>query len=680
LNYFVQHYADFRWNLADGPTPGFRVPQWGALHALAGHFSGLSEPAIVTMPTGSGKTAVIMGLGFLLRAKRVLVLTPSRIVREQITEEFRLLRVLKILGAIDHTLATPSTLPIVAGMHEDSDWQALSPHDVVVSLPNSISPGIRGICGPPADFFDLVLIDEAHHAPAPTWTALLERLKSSRQAYFTATPFRRDRRELRGKFVFTYALRDAYRDGVFGQLDYRAVTPAHGENADQSIAAAASRRLTEDRQNGLDHRIMVRTGTRVRAQELYSLYTGTYGLKLNVVTGDQSLKHLRKTIEQLRTGELDGVVCVDMLGEGFDLPNLKIAALHSPHKSLAVTLQFVGRFARTTGPNLGTATFYALASEMQIEKAKLYRDGAVWEEIIPNLSAHRIEEEETTREDLSTFTAPEESDSDEIDLSLYSLRPYHHVKLFATGPDTDITREIEFPAGMEILHRHISEELSAAVFIIRRRIRPEWTVTQDFDTTEHHLIINYYDRDSGILFICSSLRQDGLYTHIGNEYAADNQQSSLRGPSVKRLNRVLLDLDDLRFFNIGMRKSVLGDTSEAYRTIAGSNADEAIDQNAGRSFRRGHWYGSAVSHDENVTIGLSSAAKLWSNKNTQIPSLIKWCRDLARKIASERTPKTNSGLDLLSTGEDLTQLPSEVVFLDWNEGTCPDPLQMYQLI
>lgn len=41
------------------------------------------------------------------------------------------------------------------------------------------------------------------------------------------------------------------------------------------------------------------------------------------------------------------MICVDMLGEGFDFPNLKIAAIHEPHKSLASTLQFIGRFART---------------------------------------------------------------------------------------------------------------------------------------------------------------------------------------------------------------------------------------------------------------------------------------------------------------------------------------------
>jgi superfamily II DNA or RNA helicase len=641
---------------------------------VAGHFSAKSEPAIVTMPTGSGKTAVIMGSAFLLRARRVLVVTPSRIVREQIYEEFNLLRVLKILGAIEPTLPTPSVHSIVGGIHAGSDWDILSPHDVIVSTPNSISPGIQGISGPPPDFFDLVLIDEAHHGPAPIWKALLESLESAKQVHFTATPFRRDRRELVGKLVYTYQLRDAYRDGVFGQLDYQPVLPAAGEDPDRSIAAAASQKLIADRRLGLEHRLMVRTGTKVRAHELHKIYTENFGLRMNVVTGDHSLKHLRRTVEQLRSGDLDGIVCVDMLGEGFDLPNLKVAALHSPHKSLAITLQFIGRFARTTAPNLGAATFFALASDMEIEKVKLYHDGAVWEEIIPNLSGRRVREEETVRELLSTFTASQEDASDTADLSLYSLRPYHHVKIFGMGPGLDITHEIEFPAGTEVIHRHISGELSAAVYIIRRRVRPEWTTVQDFDTTEHHLIINYYLRDSGLLFICSSLRLDGLYEHIGNEYMNEDSPSHLRGPSVRRLNKILLDLDELRFFNIGMRKSVLGNNSEAYRTIAGSNADEAINQSDGRTFRRGHWYGSAVAGDERVTIGLSSAAKLWSNKNTQIPNLIEWCRQLARKITSERNPRTNSGLDLLSTGEDLTRIPSQVTFVDWDQDAYQQPL------
>ena len=675
MNYFSQHYSGFRWPLAEGRNQGFRLPQWGALHAVGAHFSAKTEPAIITMPTGSGKTAVLMGATFVLRAGRVLVVTPSRVVREQIVEEFRLLRVLKILGAVDQALSAPSTHSVVSSIHTDADWAALWHHDVIVSLPNSISPGIEGISGPPPDFFDLVLIDEAHHGPAPIWKALLERLAPARQVHFTATPFRRDRRELAGKLIYTYQLRQAYEDGVFGQLDYRPVSPGRGEDSDRAIAHAASEKLRSDRRSGLEHCLMVRTGTKVRARELHALYTTSYGLRLNVVTGDYSLKHLRSTINRLRSGDLDGIVCVDMLGEGFDLPNLKIAALHSPHKSLAVTLQFIGRFARTTAANIGAATFFALASDMEIEKVKLYQDGAVWEEIIPNLSGRRVQEEESVREVLSTFTTMgEEEGTPAADVSLYSLRPYHHVKIFGVGTDIEIGQDIEFPSGMEVIHRHVSEEMSAAVYIVQRQVRPEWTTVQDFNTTDYHLVINYYDRNSGLLFICSSLRVEGLYEHIACEYVEEDSRSRIRGPSLKRLNRVLLDLDELRFFNIGMRKSVLGDNSEAYRTIAGSNADEAIDQSASRSFRRGHWYGSAISNGESVTIGLSSAAKLWSNRNTQIPSLIEWCKQLAHKITSERIPRTYGGLDLLSTGEDLIRIPDQVVFVDWDADAYQQPV------
>ena len=675
VSYFGDRYADFKWPIAEGRNQGLRLPQWGALHAIGAHFSAKTEPAIVTMPTGSGKTAVLMGSPFLLRAQRALVITPSRIVREQIAEEFKLLRVLKKLGALDPNVATPSVHPILHTVQED-EWPGLTQFDVIISLPNSISPGIEGISGPPVDFFDLVLIDEAHHGPAPMWSALLERLSSAKQVQFTATPFRRDRRQLIGRLIYTYQLRDAYRDGVFGQLDYQAVLQGRGEDPDYAIAVAASQKLRADRQAGLDHRLMVRTGAKTRAHDLLDLYRRRCGLRLNLITGDHTLNHLRRTIEQLRSGELDGIVCVDMLGEGFDLPILKIAALHSPHKSLAITLQFIGRFARTTGENLGPATFFALASDMEIEKVKLYNEGAVWEEIIPNLSGRRVEEEENVRETLSTFATAEDEGEDEIDLSLYSLRPSHHAKVYNVGPDLDITRLIEFPPGMEAVHSYVSIEHSAAVFVLRIEFRPEWSTTDDFDTAEYHLVVNYYDRDTGLLFICSSLRAAAFYEHVGSEYLAGVPNSRLRGPSLKRLNKVLLDLDNPRFFNIGMRKSVMGDNSEAYRIIAGSNASDAIDPSLGRTFRRGHFYGTANSDGERVTVGLSSSAKLWSSQKTRIPELIEWCSQLARKIASERDPRTQSGLDFLSTGEDLSRIPEHVAFVDWDQDVFQQPVSI----
>lgn len=90
-----------------------------------------------------------------------------------------------------------------------------------------------------------------------------------------------------------------------------------------------------------------------------------------------------------------------LLGEGFDFPNLKIAAVHSPHKSLAATLQFVGRFARTGSPTIGQAKFIAVTQEIKGELRDLWTEGSEWHEIIPSLNDERIQNELDIRTTLS---------------------------------------------------------------------------------------------------------------------------------------------------------------------------------------------------------------------------------------------------------------------------------------
>lgn len=62
-----------------------------------------------------------------------------------------------------------------------------------------------------------------------------------------------------------------------------------------------------------------------------------------------------------------------MLGEGYDLPNLKIAAIHDYHKSLAITLQFIGRFTRVSNKEtLGSASVVVNIADPGVEGALLY--------------------------------------------------------------------------------------------------------------------------------------------------------------------------------------------------------------------------------------------------------------------------------------------------------------------
>ena len=81
-----------------------------------------------------------------------------------------------------------------------------------------------------------------------------------------------------------------------------------------------------------------------------------------------------------------------MLGEGFDLPELKIAAIHDHHKSVAVTLQFVGRFTRTQS-KLGDATVIANTGIDDIDRslAKFYAEDADWNALVEALSSAKID-------------------------------------------------------------------------------------------------------------------------------------------------------------------------------------------------------------------------------------------------------------------------------------------------
>lgn len=670
MSYFAANYPELTFPIAD-PTNnvrGFRDAQRGALFAVASHFTSRKEPAIVTMPTGSGKTAVLQACAFLLSAKRVLVLTPSRLVREQIAEDFGLLGVLKLIRALPEGLPCPKVSATAGRVTDDAGWEAMREFDVVVATVPSVSSGMEGVPKPPEDLFDLILVDEAHHSPAVTWQMLLADFPEAKRVLFTATPFRRDDREIKARFVYTYDLRQAYRDGVFGHINYEPVLlrPGGGDDRhreDVAIARAAEARFEADRAKGLDHLLMVRTDGRQRAKDLETIYAAETGLRLKAVHGAQSLATVKRTLASLAAGHLDGLICVNMLGEGFDMPRLKIAAIHAPHRSLAVTLQFIGRFARTSGENLGDATFIAPQSMVEVEAERLYSTGAVWAEIIPNLSQARIRREVEARETLETFDVEAPTIPDLSDLSLYSLSPYLHVKVFRLRGAIDITATPNFGVDRDVVFGRSSRKTNSSVFITRRVARVGWSADDRLVDVGYDVFIFYFDPASRLLFVCASKRSDGLYQRIVRELVGYD-------PSIlpfEVLNRALKGLEGARFFNVGMRNRQQSSTTESYRMITGPRADEAIRPGDARLYNRGHVFGTALDEGTPVTIGLSSASKIWSNRSLRLFELIDWCGVVARKLHDRKAAVTGSKLDLLQTGTTVSRIPATVMFADWED-------------
>ena len=162
---------------------------------------------------------------------------------------------------------------------------------------------------------------------------------------FTATPFREDGRALDGDIIFKYPLKRAQQEGYFKPIHFEPVIAFNRKRSDEAIATKAVEQLQIDAEKG--HILMARVETVARANEVFRLYSRYPEFKpVQLHTGVKSLRQREAIRRQILTGESRIVVCVDMLGEGFDLPELKIAAFHDIRKTLAVTLQLAGRFTR----------------------------------------------------------------------------------------------------------------------------------------------------------------------------------------------------------------------------------------------------------------------------------------------------------------------------------------------
>ncbi len=670
MSFFSDHYQAIRYPEDSEATPGLRRPQSGAIHAIASYFTRHSQlektkSAIVVMPTGSGKTAVLLLAPFVLKAQRILVITPSDLVRSQITNQFTDFNILKNIGALVGDIGQHKVCMVNSRLTTKESWVELKEFDVVISTPNCVSPGYNGIANAPEDLFDLLLVDEAHHVPAKTWTAILKAFPQAKNILFTATPFRHDEQAIEGEMIYEFSIREAFEDRIFGELQFIPVELIDTISADIAIAKKTEEVFREDRRNKLDHYILVRTDKMDHARELEEIYKQHTKLHLQTVHSGLAEKAVDATIDLLLQKKLDGIICIEMLGEGFDFPNLKIAAIHKPHKSFPVTLQFIGRFARTNAEKIGKAKFIALPQDIRIDMEQLYKEGKVWQEIIPDLYQNRILAGAETREKLATFTPLNEEFLS--DLSLDDFKPLQHVKIYRLFDGANLETQFHLKEA-KVVKRFKSDKLSTILFISESMEIPDWSSTDVFKRIDYDLFVIYYHAETNLLFINSSKRNETLYDEIVQQMAVQNNGK----PRYERLpiwetNRVLRELDEPCFFNIGMVNRIAASHSESYRIIAGPRAQEALLRSDGNIYHRGHIYGRGREKNQWVMLGYSSSARVWSNKTASIPDLIEWCRCLAESIASKSPVTTNSALDVIPIPERIRSLPKNIWTAIWNE-------------
>lgn len=668
MGYFSNNYNQIKYPMAEEGKLGYglRKAQIGAIHQIGGHFTVSKKPGIVIMPTGAGKTAVLMMSPFVLRANRVLVITPSRLVRNQISQGFAALQPLRSLGVISINPSEIRVKELKQEVTADSDWAALSNFHVVVSTPKCISPDKEGILPSDPNFFDLILIDEAHHTPAKSWMGLLDHYIEAKKILFTATPFRRDKKEIPGKIIYNYPVSMAFEDGIFGKTQFYPVDASVGDDA---AIARTCEHIFRSEPKGTLHYVMVRTDSKLRAKELDKIYKTSTNLRLEMIHSGFTTKAVESTLQKLKDGQLDGIICVDMLGEGFDFPNLKIAAIHSPHKSLAATLQFIGRFTRTNAENITYAKFIAIPAEIEIEKQYLYRTNSVWRELIIEMSETKIETEITYRELIDGFQVNEEVTEEEYEeLSPSSIEPYYHVKIYTLNQgEFACDRSIDVSSfGFQIIYRKDNLEENMSMMVLEEITKPKWSKGNTLQNVLYHLVIVYFDRESSLLFINSTLKKSiDFYELLFHQFCSDAQGSLL---SDRELNSVLANISEAEFFNVGLRNRSHYGTNESYRIIAGQTAHNSINKSDVNNFHRGHLFGKGNEDGSRITIGLSSSSKVWSNRSSNLLLFLRWAKIIGDKVNKGLDGKTHTPVDDLPTAVRLTELPNkQVVVVNWHE-------------
>lgn len=104
-NSVYRSWADHNLNFAvEGPAngfTGFRKPQRAAAFAVFSHLdSDPGVPAIVVMPTGTGKTDTIYALIIAGRFRRTLMTVPSNALRTQIGDRLASLQRLRAINPV----------------------------------------------------------------------------------------------------------------------------------------------------------------------------------------------------------------------------------------------------------------------------------------------------------------------------------------------------------------------------------------------------------------------------------------------------------------------------------------------------------------------------------------------------------------------------------------------------
>lgn len=317
-----------------------RPYQHRAIHDLRLALRVGARAPLLVAPTGMGKTVIMADIlrSIASRGRTAMVLVHRRELIAQTSAKLT-------LANVPHGI-------IAAGV-------AGADAPIQVASVQTLARRLQHIAAQP----DLIVIDEAHHAIAGTWGRTLSHWPDALRLGVTATPMRRDGRGLREVFdhlVLGPSTADLIADGFLcpariyappAIADLRGIRSRAGDFAvDQAADAMDRPTVTGD---AIAHYRRLASGQRAiafccnvnHADHVCSAFNHA-AIPAATLLGSTDPLRRDATVARFAAGDLQVLVTVDVVSEGFDIPAAGCAILLRPTQSLGLYLQQVGRVLR----------------------------------------------------------------------------------------------------------------------------------------------------------------------------------------------------------------------------------------------------------------------------------------------------------------------------------------------
>lgn len=674
VNTWVDNFKFIKEN-EQANIKGLRPPQLAALHSILAHVQNPEDKAIVVMPTGTGKTETMLATLIANCCDRLLVSVPSDSLRTQISDKFITLGLLKEFGIVESSCLNPIVGIVNHGFfNADELKEFVSKCNVVVSTMNLLSGFSVEQKAILNDSFSHFFVDEAHHSEADTWKELIEKFETEKVILFTATPFRNDGKSLQGKVIFNFSLRKAQEQKYYKTINYLPIREYNKKLADEEIADKAVQKLKADIAVGYNHILMARCMSKKRALEVFEYYQKYPEHKPVIVyTG---VAGLNNKIEAIKKGEHSIIVCVNMLGEGFDLPNLKIAAIHDERQSLPVTLQFIGRFTRTSYNELGNASFITNTAYPPIheELDQLYARNADWNLLLPRFSANATQKEINIKEFLDGFT-----NLDDSVIPFSQINPALSTIIYKTTVNEWKPAKHHWEE-LFLSYEHVFSDTNhrdTLVIILGKIERIEWGNFESVQNLKWDIIIIHWDVRPNVnrIFLNTSLKQYSGKDLL-EKICCEGAVSLITGMGVFR---IFHNVNRLSLFNVGTRRGIGQDIT--FQSYFGKGVQDGIKLLEQGTLIKNNIFGVGYKEGEKTSLGCSVKGKIWSYQRGNLDELTKWCKVIGDIVENE-TIDPNVVLQHTLAIEKLSQRPLNImpILIDWNPAMYENIENKYELV